>query len=62
MFQIPYGFKGGICTLVGKQVGCGDMDEAIRVKNILLNFCLLINAVELSFLFVIRHYVIMIFT
>lgn len=62
MFQIPFGFKCGICTLVGKQVGSGDMDEAIRVKNILLNFCLFFDLTEFAILFAVRHYIIMIFT
>ena len=62
MFQIPFGFKGGICTLVGKQVGSGNMEEAINVKNVLLNFCFLIDVVEFGLLFSVRHYIIMIFT
>ena len=61
-FQIPLGFKCGMCALVGRQVGSGDADEAKRYKSILVNFCLLFDIIEIGFFFVIRHYIIMVFT
>lgn len=62
MFQIPLGFKCGICALVGNQVGSGDADEAKRYKSIIMNFCLVFDICEWIMFFTFRHYIIMIFT
>ena len=62
MFQIAYGYKGGVCTMVGQQVGAGNTAGARRYFRVIMTFCFLFDVFEFAFLFAVRHYIIMIFT
>ena len=61
-FQVPMGFKAGICSLIGQHVGAGNAPMARRYYQVLTQFCFLFDLTEFCILFSVRHYIIMIFT
>ena len=60
--QIPYGYSMATCTLIGIQIGAGNVSKAKKYFRISTYFTVFTMVIEFIILFLCREYVVRLFS